>query len=102
MNHMEQKVLDLIEKYYKKKYVGGIKITKLGIGGYRLILDLGIPDKRVISIAAELEEEDFLKYIEKELIARQLQKVQFFRGIKTDLEDDELGGTCQKDGQCNQ
>lgn len=102
MNAMEQKVLDLIKKYYKKEYIGGLKVTELGIGGYRLILDLGIPDKRPISIAAELNAEDFIKFIEKELIARQLQKVQFFRGIKTDLEDDELGGTCQKNGQCDQ
>ena len=98
MNNMEQAILDLIKQYYKKEYIGGLKVTGLGSGGYRLILDLGIPDKRTISIAADLNAEDFLKYVEKELIARQLQKVQFFRGIKTELED-EIGGTCQEDGQ---
>ena len=95
MNKMEQAVLDIIEKRYKRKYVGGIKITKLGTGwaGYKLVLDLGNPDKRVIQISADLEEEDFLKYVEQELISRQLYKVQFFRGIKTEIED-ETRGTC--------
>lgn len=95
MNKMEQAVLDIIEKRYKRKYVGGIKITKLGTGwtGYKLVLDLGNPDKRIIQISADLEAEDFLKYVEQELISRQLYKVQFFRGIKTEIED-ETRGTC--------
>ena len=95
MNKMEQAVLDIIEKRYKRKYVGGIKITKLGKGwtGYKLVLDLGNPDKRIIQISADLEAEDFLKYVEQELISRQLYKVQFFRGIKTEIED-ETRGTC--------
>ena len=95
MNKMEQAVLDIIEKRYKRKYVGGIKITKLGKGwtGYKLVLDLGNPDKRIIQISADLEAEDFLKFVEQELISRQLYKVQFFRGIKTEIED-ETRGTC--------
>jgi hypothetical protein len=30
MNKMEEEILNIIEKRYKKKYVGGIKVTKLG------------------------------------------------------------------------
>ena len=30
MNKLEQAILDIIEKRYKHKYVGGIKVTKLG------------------------------------------------------------------------
>ena len=95
MNKMEEAVLQFIEKRYKRKYTGGIKITKLGRGweGYKLTLDLGNPDKKVITIAADLDAEDFLKYVEQELISRQLYKVQFFRGIKRELED-ETRGTC--------
>ena len=82
MNHLEKSILDIIEKRYKRKYVGGIKVTKL-ISGYKLILDLGNPDKRIIQISADYEsEEDFLKFIEQELISRQLARVQFFRGVK--------------------
>lgn len=96
MNHLEKQILDIIEKRYKRKYVGGIKVTKL-ISGYKLILNLGNPDKSVIQISADLEsEEDFLKYIEQELISRQLNKVQFFRGIVKYPEDEERC-TCKKD-----
>ena len=89
MNHLEKQILDIIEKRYQRKYTGGIKVTRL-VSGYKLILDLGNPDKRVIQIAADFEsEEDFLKYIEQELISRQLEKVQFFRGVVNYPEDDE-------------
>lgn len=96
MNDMEKAILKIIEKRYKKKYVGGIKVTKLGKGwaGYKLVLDLGNPDVRPIQIAADLEAEDFLKFIEQELISRQLIKVQFFTGIKTEPEDEQRR-TCQ-------
>ena len=53
MNKLEQAILDIIEKRYKHKYIGGIKVTKLGTEpeGYKLVLDLGNPDKRVIQIS---------------------------------------------------
>lgn len=94
MNHLEKQILDIIEKRYKRKYTGGIKVTKL-ISGYKLVLDLGNPDKKGIQISADLEsEEDFLKYIEQELISRQLERVQFFRGVVNYPEDDERN-TCK-------
>ena len=55
MNHLEKQILDIIEKRYKRKYVGGIQVTKLGSRGYKLVLDLGNPDKRVIQISADLK-----------------------------------------------
>ena len=95
MNHLEKHILDIIEKRYKRKYVGGIKVTKL-LSGYKLVLDLGNPDKRVIQIAADFEsEEDFLKYIEQELISRQLERVQFFRGVINYPEDDQRRTCCK-------
>ena len=94
MNHLEKSILDIIEKRYKRKYVGGIKVTKL-VSGYKLILDLGNPDKRILQISADYEsEEDFLKYIEQELISRQLERVQYFRGVVNYPEDDK-GCTCK-------
>ena len=95
MNNMEEAILKIIEKRYKRKYTGGIKVTKLGKGwaGYKVVLDLGNPDKRLIQISADLEAEDFLKYVEDELVNRQLHKVQFFTGIKKEL-NDESRGTC--------
>lgn len=95
MNHLEKQILDIIEKRYKRKYVGGITVTRL-LSGYKLVLDLGNPDKRVIQISADIQsEEDFLKFIEQELISRQLEKVQFFKGIVNYPEDEERL-TCSK------
>ena len=94
MNHLEKNILDIIEKRYKRKYTGGIKVTKL-LSGYKLVLDLGNPDKRLIQISFDTNsEEDFLKFIEQELISRQLEKVQFFRGIVNYPEEDEERLTC--------
>lgn len=90
MNELEKAILCLIEKRYHKKYVGGIKVTKLGKGeaGYKLVLDLGNSDKPLLQISADLNAEDFLKFIEQELISRQLHKVQWFKGVKTYPEDE--------------
>ena len=95
MNHLEKNILDIIEKRYKRKYVGGIEVKRL-LSGYKLILDLGNPDKRVIQIAVDCEsEEDFLKYIEQELISRQLYRVKFFRGVVNYPEDEQRGNDCK-------
>ena len=74
MNDMEKAILDIIEKRYEHKYVGGIQVVKLGDTGYKLILNLGNPDIKTIQISADLNAEDFLKFIEQELISRQLIK----------------------------
>lgn len=97
MNDMEKAILDMIEKYYKCKYIGGLKVVKTGPdwSGYKLIMDLGNPDGASISISADLEAEDFLKFVKQELISRQLHKVQFFKGVKKYIGDDQRG-TCQK------
>ena len=95
MNKLEQAILDIIEKKYKRKYVGEIKVTKLGKSwaGYKLVL--GPLEKPFFQLAADLEAEDFLKYVEQELVSRQLHKVQFFTGIKR-YPEDETRGTCQE------
>lgn len=93
MNNIEKAILNIIERRYKRKYVKGIQVTQLASGGYKLVLDLGNPDQRMIQISADIEDQqEFIKYIEKELISRQLQKVEFFAGIKSEIED-EIGRT---------
>ncbi len=91
---MEQAILCLIEKLYKRKYCGGIKVKELE-SGYSVSFDFGIPDKKPITISADLKAEDFLKFVEQELISRQLYKVQFFRGIKRELEDETRRINCK-------
>jgi hypothetical protein len=64
MNHLERRILDIIEKRYKCVYDGGIKVTKLP-SGYKLALDLSNPDIGGVQISTDCEsEEDFLKFIE--------------------------------------
>lgn len=93
MNELEQHILDFIEKKYCAKYVGGLEVTKLGTGptGYKAVFALGNADHRPIQIAADLNAEDFLKFIEQELIDRQLIKVRWFKGVKTYPEDEKKG-----------
>ena len=95
MNNLEKAILDIIENRYKRKYTGGIIVTRL-ISGYKLVLDLGNPDKRIIQISVDCDsEEDFLKYIEQELISRQLERVQFFRGVVNYPEDEQRRIDCK-------
>ena len=97
MNDMEKAILDMIEKKYKCKYTGHIKVTKLGKGwaGYKAVLYREHSTIPLISVSADLEAEDFLKFVEQELVSRQLQKVKFFRGVKIYPEDEERR-TCQQ------
>lgn len=97
MNSMEEAILHIIECRYKCKYTGNIKVTKLGQGGtgYKAVIDLDNPDKPMIQISADLNAEDFLKFVEQELVSRQLQRVKYFRGVKIYPEDEERR-TCQQ------
>ena len=97
MNYMEKAIFDIIRKKYKREYTGSIKVTKLGLGGtgYKAVIDLDNPDKPMIQIAADLNAEDFLKFVEQELVSRQLHRVKYYRGIKIYPEDEERR-TCQQ------
>jgi len=91
MNDMEKAIFDIIEEVYKCKYTGNVKVTKLGRGweGYKVVIDLDNPDVPALQISADLEAEDFLKYVKQELISRQLHRVKFYKGIKIYPEDEE-------------
>ena len=97
MNEMEKAIFDIIRNKYKREYTGNIKVTKLGLGGtgYKAVIDLDNPDKPMIQIAADLNAEDFLKFVEQELVSRQLHRVKYYRGIKIYPEDEERR-TCQQ------
>jgi hypothetical protein len=72
MNEMEEAIVKMIECKYKCKYTGHIKVTKLGQGGtgYKVKLDFDNLDEPVIQISADLNAEDFLKFVEQELVSR--------------------------------
>ena len=95
MNDMEKAILDILECKYKCTFTGHIKVTKLGKGwaGYKAVLYREHSTIPLISVSADLEAEDFLKFVEQELISRQLYKVQSYTGVKYELED-EVRRTC--------
>lgn len=97
MNDMEKAILDILECKYKCTFTGHIKVTKLGKGGtgYKVVFDFDNLDKPVLQISADLNAEDFLKFVEQELISRQLHRIKFFRGVKIYPEDEERR-TCQQ------
>lgn len=97
MNDMEKAILDIIQCKYKCIYTGHVRVTKLGKGGtgYKVELDFDNLDKPVIQISADLNAEDFLKFVEQELVSRQLHRIKFFRGVKIYPEDEERR-TCQQ------
>ena len=72
MNDMERAIVKMIECKYKCKYTGHVKVTKLGQGGtgYKVKLDFDNLDEPVIQISADLNAEDFLKFVEQELVSR--------------------------------
>ena len=96
MNDMEKAILDILECKYKCTFTGHIKVTKLGKGGtgYKVVFDFDNLDKPVLQISADLNAEDFLKFVEQELVSRQLHRIKFFRGVKIYPEDEERR-TCQ-------
>lgn len=94
MNDLEKAVLDIIERRYKCKYTGQLKVQRLKSGGYKLSLDFD-PEVSLIQIALDTDDPNvFLKYVEKELIERQLIKVEYFTGIKIYPEDETRGNCC--------
>ena len=97
MNDMEKAILDILECKYKCTFTGHIKVTKLGKGGtgYKVVFDFDNLDKPVLQISADLNAEDFLKFVEQELISRQLPRVKYYRGVKIYPEDEERR-TCQQ------
>lgn len=72
----------MIEQIYKRKYVGHIKIKRLCPIGLMVTLGMNNDDKPLV-IAADLNDEDYLKFFCKELHERGLNVVKYFKGVKT-------------------
>lgn len=94
MNYMERAILGIIQKVYKAKYTGTLEVKRLK-SGYKVEFGLGSDTIKPLQIAADLEAEDFLKFIEQELKSRQLIKVQYFTGYKYEP-GDEKRTTCRE------
>lgn len=98
MEDLEVAILELIERIYCAKYCGYIKVreikdcfstgccsteTQSQIIGYELILGLNVKDKPLI-IAMSGTQEQFLRFIAKELRSRKLNQTKYFNGYMVD------------------
>lgn len=81
---MKDKILDLIYKIYNRCYIGKLEVTPLNPIGYDISMELH-SDERPLHIAAELSDDEFLKFFEKELRSRHLATDHFYTGYMTDL-----------------
>ena len=83
---IKQAVLDIFMEVYNVKYVGTLEIKRIEPVG--LIVRLGIMnDWKPMYISAELDDVQFLKYFKKELYDRNLDMVEFFKGVKSYPDD---------------
>lgn len=83
---IKQAVLDIFMEVYNVKYVGTLEIKRIEPVG--LIIRLGIMnDWKPMYISAELDDVQFLKYFKKELYDRNLDMVEFFKGVKSYPDD---------------
>lgn len=83
---IKQAILDIFMEVYNVKYVGTLEIKRIEPVG--LIVRLGIMnDWKPMYISAELDDVQFLKYFKKELYDRNLDMVEFFKGVKSYPDD---------------
>lgn len=75
-------ILDNIEKIYDRKYIGKIDVKRINPIGISVTLSLNNVDKPLV-IAAELNDNDFIKFFNQELHDRGLNTVKYFMGVKS-------------------
>nr|DAN37437.1 MAG TPA: hypothetical protein [Crassvirales sp.] len=91
--NIKEEILSIIEKIYCKKYIGTLEIYR--IIPFGLIVRFGLNcNEKPIYIAAELSDDKFLKYMEKEIRSRRFDFVKYFIGYK------EYPYNCNKDRRC--
>lgn len=89
----------MIEEIYKKKYIGKLFIKRLEPMGLTVILGMNNVEKP-ITISAQLNDVDFLKFFRKELHDRGLNTVLFFKGVKS--YPDNCNNTRTRSCKCNE
>ena len=83
---IKQAILDIFMEVYEVKYVGTLEIKRIEPIG--LIVRLGIMnDWKPMYISAELDDVQFLEYFKRELYDRNLDMVEFFKGVKNYPDD---------------
>lgn len=94
---LEQAIRDLIRELYCKEYTGKLKVNTITykfpeeepiILGYTLELGLN-KEERPLFISYEGSEDNFLEKVKKELLKRDLSRVDYFTAIQLYRYDDE-------------
>ena len=93
---LEPVILNIIKEEYCHEYTGYLHIDLLN-PGYKVVLGLNNKDKP-LSIAADLDDEAFLKFFRQEIRDRNLYYTQYFTGYKIDPYHELLNNTCE----CNE
>ena len=83
---IKQAILDIFMEVYNVKYVGSLEIERIQPKGLKVRLGI-MNDLKSMYISAELDDVQFLKYFEKELYDRNLDMVEFFKGVKSYPDD---------------
>ena len=78
---IEQAILCCFTEVYKVDYVGTLKVKRIDPVGLEVRLGI-MNDNKPMYISAELDDIQFLKYFKKELYDRNLDMVEFFKGVK--------------------
>ena len=92
-------ILQIIEQVYHKKYIGKLEVTRLEPIGLQVKFGMNNVDKPLV-ISAQLEDEDFLKFLREELRSRGLNTVKYFLGVKT--YPDNCNSPINKSCKCNE
>lgn len=82
IQNIKQYILEQIKQLYKKEYTGKLWVSELNPIGYQIKFGMNNNDKPLV-ISAELECNQFLKFMRKELIDRRMDLVKYFIGVKT-------------------
>ena len=93
---LELAILDIIRKVYEAEYTGRIKVISSHDCGdiYQYELILGMNNfERPIRMGYQGNQQDFLKYIDKELRRRYLHHTSFYCGYKVDTD----GNKCKEE-----
>lgn len=82
---LELAILDMLREDYCSEYIGRIKVIETFSLGKHLgyVLKLGLnKDEKPLAIAMEGSDDEFLKFVHKELCKRKLNKVEYYTAIQ--------------------
>lgn len=83
---IEQAILCCFTEVYNVEYIGTLKVERLEPIGLKVRLGI-MNDYKPMYISAELDDKQFLKYFKQELYDRNLDMVEFFKGVKNYPDD---------------